>query len=78
MLWWRKEGKEYDLSPHDHIEISEHAHRMWESGEGGGSGGVDTSSKHANGYAAERNVPHTGIKPRHVETARWIRQGWEE
>jgi hypothetical protein len=36
------------------------------SGEGGGSGGVDTSFEHADGYAAERNVPHTGIEPRHV------------
>jgi hypothetical protein len=45
------------------------------SGESGGSGGVDTSFEHADGYAARRNVPHTGIEPRHVETARWIRRG---
>jgi hypothetical protein len=45
------------------------------SGECGGSGGVDTSFEHADGYAAKRNVPHSGIEPRHVETARWIRQG---
>jgi hypothetical protein len=65
-------------SPRDHIGIGEHACGMRGSGEGGGSGGVDTSSEHADGYAAERNVPHTGIEPRHVETARWIRQGWGE
>jgi hypothetical protein len=49
---------------------------MWGSGEGGGSGGVDTSFEHADQHAAQRNVaPHTGIEPRHVESARWIRQG---
>jgi hypothetical protein len=46
------------------------------SGEGGGSGGVDTSFEHADGYAAARNVPHTKIEPRHVKTTRRIRH-WQ-
>ena len=67
-----------NLSPCDHIEISEHVCRMWESGKGGESGGVDISSEHTDGYATKCNVPHTRIKPQHVETAQWIRQGWGE
>ncbi len=43
---------------------------MWGSGEGGESGGVDTSFEHADGCAIERNVvPHTVIEPWHAETA---------
>jgi hypothetical protein len=36
------------------------------SGEGGGSGGVDTSFELTDGYAVRRNVPHTRIEPQHV------------
>jgi hypothetical protein len=66
-------------SPHDHSAGNRNpvsmACGMWGSGGRRRKWGVDTSFDHADGYAARRNVPHTGIEPRHVETARWIRQG---
>ena len=45
------------------------------SGEGGGSGGVDTSFEHADGMLPGCNVPHTRIESLHVEAARFLRQG---
>lgn len=37
---------------------------------GGGNGGADKSSQYVDGYAAKRNVPHSGIQPPHAQTGR--------
>jgi len=48
--------------------IRNREHGLRRSGEGGGSGGVDPSFEHADGYVAKRNVPHSGIEPQHAKS----------